>query len=82
MGILHLEDMKAVARTDWGKTKISDVMRPVKSEYFVPTGTFIRDAQEQMRANGIGAVGVIDISGNLVGFLHGGRVKKLHVSKI
>jgi Zn-dependent protease/CBS domain-containing protein len=75
-GILMLEDMKSIPRDDWRKTKIADVMRPVTADHFVETHTSLAEANEQMRSNGIGAVGVVDSDGKLVGFLKSGRVTK------
>ena len=68
-GMLTLEDLKKLPRADWGKTKIRAVMRPITPDYFVETDTPLSEAREVMRANNIGAVGVIDARGNLVGFL-------------
>ena len=75
-GVLMLEDLKSVPNSDWRTTKIQAVMRPVTPDYFVETNTFLPDARELMRVNGIGALGVIDSQGNLVGFLNRGRIKK------
>ena len=68
-GMLLLEDMKAVERERWPETLIRDVMREVTAEHFVETRTPVAEAREQMRTNRIGAVGVIDTAGNLVGFM-------------
>ncbi len=50
-------------------------MRPVTPEYFVESNMLLSEAREMMRENGIGALGVIDAEGNLVGFIHGKKVK-------
>ena len=76
-GFLLLEDMKELPRDDWNKTKIIDVMRPVTPDHFVENDFLYADAKEIMRVNGIGALGVIDKQGNLVGFLQRGKLKKL-----
>jgi CBS domain-containing protein len=68
-GILSLEDLKKLPREDWSKTKIQTVMRPITPDYFVENNTPLTEARELMHENGIGAVGVIDAQGNLVGFL-------------
>ena len=68
-GILTLEDMKSIPREQWRDTEIQRVMKPITTDYFVDSGTLYRDAKELMRLNGIGALGVIDSKGNLVGFL-------------
>ena len=50
-------------------------MRPITADYFVETSTFLVEAKELMRINGIGALGVIDAKGDLVGFLQNKRRK-------
>lgn len=74
-GILTLEDLKKLPREDWSKTKIQQVMRPITPDYFVETDTLLPEARELMRENGIGALGVIDASGNLVGFMQSKKTK-------
>ncbi len=74
-GILSLEDLKKLPREDWSKTKIQDVMRPITPDYFVEADTLLPDARQLMRENGIGALGVIDAQGNLVGFLQSKKNK-------
>jgi Zn-dependent protease len=74
-GILSLEDLKKLRREDWNKTLIKAVMRPVTPDYFVESDMLLSEARELMRENGIGALGVIDASGNLVGFIQGKKVK-------
>lgn len=68
-GMLTLEDLKTLPRSDWSKTQIQTVMRPITPDLFVETDTPLSEARAMMRENGIGAVGVIDARGNLVGFL-------------
>jgi len=75
-GILSLEDLKKLPRENWAKTKIQSVMRPITPDYFVETDTPLTEAKELMRENGIGALGVIDAQGNLVGFLQSRKIKK------
>jgi CBS domain-containing protein len=75
-GILLLEDLKKIPNAAWRATKVQTVMRPVTPDYFVETNTVLPDARELMRVNGIGALGVIDAQGNLVGFMHRGRIKR------
>ncbi len=74
-GILSLEDLKKLRREDWHKMQIKAVMRPVTPEYFVESTMLLSEARQMMRENGIGALGVIDAAGNLVGFMHGKKVK-------
>lgn len=75
-GILLLEDLKKIPSAAWRTTKVQAVMRPVTPDYFVETNTVLPDARELMRVNGIGALGVIDAQGKLVGFMRRGRIKK------
>lgn len=74
-GILALEDLKKLPREDWHKTQIQTVMRPITPEYFVEPNTLLVEAREIMRENGVGAVGVIDAKGNLVGFIHSRKIR-------
>ena len=75
-GILLLEDLKKLPREEWRDTKIQDVMRPITPDYFIELDVPLAEAREIMRVNGIGALGVIDAKGNLVGFLQRGRIRK------
>ena len=75
-GILLLEDMKKLPREDWRETKVQTIMRPITPDYFVESDIPLSEARELMRVNGIGALGVIDTKGNLVGFLIRGRIRK------
>ena len=75
-GILSLEDLKPLPREAWHITRIQKVMRPITTDYFVEPDTLLADARELMRTNGIGALGVIDEKGNLVGFLQRSRSRK------
>lgn len=75
-GVLTLEDLKKVPRDDWHKKRILEVMRPVTTDYFVEPNLPLTEAREIMRENGIGALGVIDERGNLVGFLQRGKIRK------
>lgn len=73
-GLIRLEDLKKLARDKWHQTKIHEAMRPVEAEYFVAPDAAFNDARRLMRENGVGAVAVIDQSGDLVGFLDQRRV--------
>ena len=75
-GILLLEDLKKMPREAWRETKIQAVMRPITPDYFIESNVSLVEARELMRVNGIGALGVIDAKGNLVGFLQRGRIRK------
>ena len=75
-GVLMLEDLKKLAREDWQATKIREVMRAVEPEYFVETNAPLTEAKVLMRENGVGALGVINARGELVGYLQRGRLRK------
>jgi len=74
-GLLTLEDLKKLPREDWHRTEIRVVMRPITTEYFVESTTLLSDAKELMKLNGIGALGVIDSNGNLVGFMQSRKIR-------
>jgi CBS domain-containing protein len=74
-GMLVLEDMKRIGREQWHTVTVKEVMRTVSADHFVELQTSLREARDVMRANGLGAVCVIDPDGRLVGFLHG-RIKE------
>ena len=74
-GMLVLEDIKAIERERWHTTLVRDVMRAVTPEHFVELRATLKEARDVMKANGLGAVCVIDTEGRLVGFLHG-RVRE------
>ncbi len=76
-GILILADLKDSERSDWHKTKIQEIMRPITLDYFVETDSLLSEARELMRENGVGAVGVIDKNGDLVGYLQRDRIRRI-----
>ena len=75
-GMLILDDLKKLPRESWQTTKIRQIMRPITTDYFVETDASLAEANALMNDNGIGALGVIDAQGNLVGFLHGKKIKR------
>jgi Zn-dependent protease/CBS domain-containing protein len=80
-GMLALEDLKALPRERWRQTRARDVMRPVDPTLFVESSTTMASADEIMQSNGVGSVAVVDRTGQLVGFLQRGRLKKEKVRK-
>src|SRR6476469_1182030 len=76
LGILSLEDLKKIPREKWRSLRAREVMRTVKSQLFVPENATIESVSELLEANGVGAVGVINQSGELIGFLRRGRLRK------
>lgn len=75
-GMLILDDLKKMPRDEWRTTKIQEVMRPITTEYFIESDALISEANAVMAENGIGALGVIDAKGNLVGFLQSKKLKR------
>ncbi|MDT4968503.1 MAG: hypothetical protein QOJ64_3240 [Acidobacteriota bacterium] len=80
-GILALEDLKQLPRERWRATRARDVMRPIDSTLFVDSATTMARAEEIMQSNGVGSLAVVDQSGQLVGFLQRGRLKKVKVKR-
>ncbi|HEX3086329.1 MAG TPA: site-2 protease family protein [Pyrinomonadaceae bacterium] len=76
LGILSLEDLKKIPREKWRGLRAREVMRSVNSQLFVPENATIESVNELLEANGVGAVGVINQSGELIGFLRRGRLRK------
>ena len=76
LGILALEDLKKIPREKWRGLRAREVMRTVNSQLFVPENATIESVNELLEANGVGAVGVINQSGELIGFLRRGRLRK------
>jgi len=75
-GFVLLADLKRnLPRGKWRETEIKDVMRKIDENYFVQTGSSVVEARAMMSANGIGALGVIDSKGYLVGFIQGNRIR-------
>ncbi len=68
-GILSLEDLKALPRERWARTPVRDVMRVVSENLFVDARLPLAEAEELMKTNGAGALGVVNRAGELVGFL-------------
>lgn len=69
LGMLVLEELRATDQKLWRTKRIRDVMRPVMADHFVELGTSLGSAKELARANGTGAVAVIDARGKLVGMI-------------
>jgi Zn-dependent protease len=76
LGILTLEDLKKLPREQWRDRRVRDAMRPVNPSMFVKASANMDAANELIQRNGVGAVAVIEESGELVGFLRRGQVKR------
>ncbi|HEY3042296.1 MAG TPA: site-2 protease family protein [Pyrinomonadaceae bacterium] len=75
-GILSLEDLKSLPRERWATTRVQAVMRPVGPGFFVEPSTTLDSAQELMKKNGVGSLGVVNAHGQLIGFLQSGRIRR------
>jgi Zn-dependent protease/CBS domain-containing protein len=75
-GMLSLEDLKSLPRERWRLTRARDVMRPIAPRFFVEPTATLDYAQELMKRNGIGSVAVVGKTGELVGFLQSGKLKR------
>ncbi|MGI9107518.1 MAG: site-2 protease family protein [Pyrinomonadaceae bacterium] len=80
-GILTLPDLKKLARENWPRTHISQVMRAVEPQFFVDPSMSLERADALMKQNGAGALAVVNGAGELVGFLQLGRLKRRRVTK-
>jgi len=76
LGILSLEDLKKIPREQWRSLRVGDTMRTVNSHLFVPENATIESANNLIDRNGAGAVAVVSSSGELVGFLRRGKLKR------
>lgn len=76
LGMLVLEDVKAVEAQHWRSTTIRKVMRRLENEHFVHAENSVADARLLIESNGIGAVAVVSDDGRLVGFVHSGSLRK------
>jgi len=76
LGILTLEDLKKLPRQQWRDRRVRDAMRPVSPSMFIKASANMDAANELIQSNGVGAVAVIEESGELVGFLRRGRVRR------
>lgn len=75
-GLLTLHDLKRLPRERWHQTRVSEVMRPVAPDLFVDAATPLKSAERLLKANGAGALAVIDGAGELVGLILRGRIKR------
>jgi Zn-dependent protease len=72
LGILSLEDLKKIPRDKWRSQRVRDTMRTVNSQLFVPENAIMDSVNELMSHNRVGAVAVVNASGELVGFVRQG----------
>jgi Zn-dependent protease len=75
-GILSLQDLKSLPRERWREKRARDVMQPIRPQMFVAPSATIAQARELMKTNGVDSVAVIDNTGQLVGFLQNGQLRR------
>jgi Zn-dependent protease len=76
LGILSLEDLRKIPREKWRGLRVRDTMRTVSSRLFVPENATLESVNQLIEQNGVGAVAVVNGSGELVGFLRRGRIRR------
>jgi len=76
LGILSLEDLKKIPREKWRGLRVRDTMRTVNSQLFVPENATLETVNELIDHNGVNSVAVVNGSGELVGFMRGGRLRR------
>lgn len=76
LGMLVLDDVKAVATDQWRSKTIRTAIRRLANEHFVHTENSIADARVLIESNGIGAVAVVSDTGQLVGIVYAGMLRK------
>jgi Zn-dependent protease len=76
LGILTLEDLKKIPRELWRDRRVREAMRPVNPSMFVNASADMDAANELIQRNGVGAVAVVEESGELVGFLRRGQIRR------
>ncbi|HKP35983.1 MAG TPA: site-2 protease family protein [Pyrinomonadaceae bacterium] len=76
LGILSLEDLKKVPREQWRARRARDVMRPVNASMFVPENATIESTNQLIEHSIVGAVAVVNNSGELVGFMRKGELRR------
>src|SRR6185295_10230850 len=76
LGILSLEDLKKVPREQWRARRARDVMRPVNASMFVPENAKIESTNQLIEHSMVGAVAVVNKSGELVGFMRKGQLRR------
>lgn len=76
LGILSLEDLKKIPREKWRGLRVRDTMRAVNSQLFVRQNATLESVDELLKNNHVGAVAVVNGSGELVGFLRQGTLRK------
>src|ERR1700682_2501693 len=74
-GIVSLQDLKSLPRESWRVKRARDVMRPIAPPLFVPPTTTRTQAQVRMQDTGVGSLPVVDLKGELIGFLQSGTLR-------
>jgi Zn-dependent protease len=68
IGILGIDQLKAIPRERWADTRVSEVMRPLDDALQAAPGDSLWDAFRKLSQNGLGRLAVVD-RGRLEGYL-------------
>ena len=66
-GMLLLQDLQGLPRERWRAVRVREIMRPVTPEMFAVAQTPVRQAQDLVRRNKLGALAVLDNRGLVIG---------------
>lgn len=77
-GFFLLLDLKRreLPRSEWRRTTVADVMRPLEPDDSVSPETPFGMIKSRMRSNGIGVLGVVDHKGLLLGLIDLGSIQR------
>jgi len=76
LGMLVLNDVKAVAAERWRSMTVREAIRRIENQHFVHSENSIADARVLIESNGIGAVAVVSGTGQLVGIVYAAMLRK------
>jgi arabinose-5-phosphate isomerase len=60
--------------------KVSEVMRPIESEYLCHEETLMSDAVEMINKSGVGSIGIVNGDGELAGIITDGDLRRNYVN--
>ncbi|MEE8185884.1 MAG: CBS domain-containing protein, partial [Thermodesulfobacteriota bacterium] len=80
VGVLSLNDVRAISRDAWGTTKVRDVMKPIDQQAILSQESTALDALTKMVELGVGRLPVLG-KGRLVGIISRRDLMKLMAFK-